>query len=255
MKKIFALVCSALLIGFSSCSSDDEMDNSLQFPSKKLTKIEVYDDNKELALIETFTYDNQGRWIKSEYDLKQWNSTDPSYEPEIRTETLTYSNDKIIFTDAIYADKEVFTVKDNRIVSRYTTGYEEDVDTYHYSNGYLVKIGEDYADFEYTNGNLTKSKEYQTYTITYTNIPDKLGFSIFEASYNDGAINVYPNNPLYQFGYFGKRSKNLIESINSNYSPLDGYSYSYELDKDGYVSEMKKRRTSGGYETYKFFYQ
>lgn len=251
MKKILLFVCSALLIGFSSCSSDDDNGDSPLTPSKKLSKIEVYDDNGELYEVQNLTYDNQGRWIKTEY-IERLYGIDPSNRPENNIRTLTYSDNTIKYSGDGYT--EIFTLKNNLIVSRQEEG-STDIYNYQYSNGYLTKIGQDYADFEYTDGNLTKSKEYRNYTITYTNIPDKLGFSIFEPSFNDGAIDVYPDNPLYQFGYYGNRSKNLIESIKSNYSTMDGYSCSYILDKDGYVSEMEKRRNGGGYSTYKFYYQ
>ena len=251
MKKILLFVCLALLMGFSSCSSDDDNGDLPQNPSKKLSKIEVYDDNGDLLYIETFSYDNQDRWIKSELELQRWYTNDPEYKPEKRIRTLSYTNNSIKYSDDGYT--EIFTLKNNLIVSRHEEG-STDIYNYQYSNGYLTKIGEDYADFEYTNGNLTKSKEYRNYTISYTNIPDKLGINIFEPSFNDGSINVYPDNPLYQFGYYGNRSKNLIESIKSNYSSMDGYSCSYTLDKNGYVTEMEKSRNGGGYETYKFYY-
>lgn len=253
MNKLFSMVpvFAALFLGLNACSDDDGGSDIPQTPSKKLVKIEVYDDNNDLSYVETFTYDNQGRWIRSERDLKQWLGE----KPDMRVRTLTYSDNNILYSDSYKNYNEVFEIDNNKIKSRYREGNEEDVYTYHYSDSYLVKIGEDYADFEYTAGNLTKYNGYWKYEITYTNIPDKLGLNVFEPSYTNEYIQVYPNNPLYQSGYTGKRSKNLIKTIKSNYSSLDGdYTYSYKLDKDGYVTEMVENDSYRD-NTYKFYYE
>lgn len=253
MKKILLFVCSAFLIGFSSCSSDDEEEPEFNYRfGNTITKIEQYDRQGKLIGTEVFTYtdDEEGKWIISDYIDNEVGSI-----TSIR-EYLLSKNGKTIkyFKDIGRADSEseVFNIVDNRIVSRCDTDSRDDIYNYSYSNGYLTSIGNDYARFEYSGNNLVKSIEEGTYTITYTDILDNVGFSIFDVGFNDGAIQVYPNNPFYQRGYLGKVSRNLIKSIRGN----DGtnISYSYKIDNEGYILEMIEEGNYPEYMKYKFYY-
>lgn len=248
-------MCSALVLGLYSCSSDDKED-AIELPSKKLSKVESYGDDGTLWDEETFSYDAQGRWIKSVTESKTWTSdgSDPNYKPDPVVQTLSYSGDKITYSFLGY-DKytEEFTLKNNRLYSR------DDEYIYHYENGYLMRISDDYANFSYSDGNLVKIIEEDgesEYTITYTDDIDKLGINIFEASYNDGDVDIRYNNPLYQFGYFGKKSKNLISTIKSRYNngKTDTMYCSYKFDSEGYVTEMIVRGGNWNYKKYKFYY-
>jgi len=253
MRKITFLLFTVFIL--FSCSSDDPItDNgSSSKPQRRIAKIETFHESSSWMYhaTEIFTYDSQGRWIRSEYNRTDGDSN-YGY-----TNILSYSENTIIFKEVESSTNEkIFKVNKNLIVSREDAKWH-DIDEYHYSNGYLTRIGEDkdnpYAKFEYTNGNLTKVDEglEGISTITYTDYPDKMGFSTYSASYNDGAVELTLNNILYQFGYFGTKSKNLIKSINTT-------SYSYKFDSEGYVTEVVevyiyqgKTETS----TYKIYYE
>lgn len=254
MKTITLTFLSVLILLLNSCSSDDPLtdDNGGNSkPQRRITKIETISTYRNTT--ETFSYDKQGRWIEH---IEKWNN---DYNNSMRVYTLTYSENVITYSgkyieNEYQADYDIdtFELKNNIIISR------NNKTPYHYSNGYWVQIGESYGDFEYTNGNLTKVIEgkgesgEKTYIITYTDYPDKMGFCPYETSYNDTAIGVNPANILYQFGYFGKKSKNLIKSINNSTS------YSYKFDNEGYVTEIVEKETYQGttdITTYKIYYE
>ncbi|MDU1905166.1 MAG: DUF4595 domain-containing protein [Dysgonomonas sp.] len=244
MKKLISIILSVLVL--YSCSSDDPLTDTggNSKPQRRITKIErsnIYGNRTE-----TFSYDSQGRWI----GYKRIYS-----DGEVLTETLSYSGNTIIYSGDNFSTV-TFELKNNVIVSRSKKNNNGST-PYLYSNGYWMKIGEDYGDFEYTNGNLTKVIEGGAiYNITYTDYPDKMGFCPYEVSYNDTAIGNNPANILYQFGYFGKKSKNLIESVSSTWG--DKMNYSYKFDNEGYVTEIVEKETYQGITettTYKIFYE
>jgi len=249
MKKITFTLLIALLVGFNSCSSDDPINNggNPNSTQRKITKIEKLNQQGTVFSTEIFTYDSQGRWIKSE----------ETSDNQVKTKTLSYSANSISFRDNYYNEETTFELNKNIIISRGDKTY----DKYHYSNGYLSRIGTGgYADFTYSNGNLIKVVEDDGdsyYDITYTDYPDKLGINIFEPNYNDGDLDVRPNNPLYQFGYFGKKSNNLIKTIKGKYynGNTDTYNYSYNFDNEGYVTEMIMQGGYPSYIKYKFYYE
>ncbi len=250
MKKITTLILSVFII--YSCSSEDPLTDTggNSKPQRRITKIETTGTYRNRT--ETFSYDNKGRWIDHK---EKWND---DYNNSMRVYTLTYSENVITYAgkyieNEYQADYDIdtFELKNNIIVSR------NNKTPYRYSDGYWVQIGENYADFEYSNGNLTKVIEGGAiYNITYTDYPDKMGFCPYEVSYNDTAIGNNPVNILYQFGYFGKKSKNLIESVSSTWG--DKMNYSYKFDNEGYVTEIVEKETYQGITettTYKIYYE
>lgn len=241
MGKSLIYLYAIILCVFNACSSDDISDPA----DKKISRIESILNNGSESSTEYFSYDNQGRWIKSE--LKK------SYNNYIHTKTLSYSGNTITYDDGWGYDIITFKINNNRITSR---GDNSELDNYKYSNGYLVAIGTDYAEFQYSGENLVNVTEYNTYSITYTEYEDKVGFNIFDVDYNDGGVKACFNNSLYQFGCFGKKSKNLIKSIKMNDKTI--LEYNYELNNDGYVTEVTEIDTSNStpyYATYKIYYE
>lgn len=230
MNKILLFICSALLVGLGSCSDNDSEDNTGittggGYSRKTLSRIEVYDYKDNLKSKETYLYDNKGRWIGS--DLSSYYT--PDSEEHLSRKTVLYSDNqiKLKLQDDLtnsYTRDYRYEVKDNLIIYWEEVGYEDGGYAYVYSDGYLTeKQG---SHYEYSNGNLVEiAGKYNPHDISYTDIPNKTGF---------GELNSL--NPLYIDGYFGKSSKNLIEST---YSRSGGNNYySYILDKDGYVTEM-----------------
>jgi len=250
MKKFTFTLLTVLLIGLYSCSSDDPLTDTggnSNTSQRKITKIEKLNQQGTIFSTEILTYDSQGRWIKSE----------ETADNQVKAKTISYSANTITFRDNYYNEETIFGLKNNLIVSR----GDESYDSYHYSNGYLSRIGTgSYADFEYSNGNLSKVVEDDGdsyYNITYTDYPDKIGINIFEPSYNDGDLEVRPNNPLYQFGYFGKKSNNLIKTVKGRYynGNTDTFTYSYSFDSEGYVTEMIAQGGYPSYIKYIFYYE
>lgn len=256
MKQLFTYLCVILFCVFNACSNDEE-DNNIAYPDRRVSKIEYSYNNSTSHDTEYFTYDNQGRWIKSEHTHYYYDNYNNAHTLT-HTITLSYSNNSITYNAIEYSngdeleDKEdvTFKIDNNLITSR---GDNSELDKYRYSNGYLSGIGFNYADFEYSNGNLVKVVEHDIYTITYTEYEDKIGFSTFDVNYNDGSVALTLNNPLYQFGYFGKKSKNLIEAIKINNETY--LQYIYEFDSDGYVVDVLERRWGSVYRTYKIYYE
>jgi len=235
MKKLVLFLCSALIIGFNSCNSDEPLvdDGGNPIPTqRKITKIEIVGYDGILKSTATFNYNNKGQWIA--YQLVR-NNEDNDLREKF---SISYIQNTIIVKNDIpdrFSEDNIsrtMTLNNKGQIITNTDIY----DSYTYNNDYLIGMtldGRDYVSFEYSNGNLIKCKEGNyTYNITYTDIEDKIGLNIIPFDYNDGDCKMSPNNPLYQFGFFGKKSKNLIKSVSN------GLKYTYKLDQEGYVTEI-----------------
>ncbi|WP_101689416.1 DUF4595 domain-containing protein [Dysgonomonas massiliensis] len=239
MKYLLALFTVVML--FTACS-DDEDNSNIGYPSKTLKQVDIFNEEDHLIKSIYLYYNDKGQWIKSKYE-----EYEETYIYTYNT-TLSYTDDKILYTSTSEhwdGGTVEFAIKENRIITATRFG---DVDYYTYSDGYLSQIGSSdkvYDRFEYTNGNLTRSFNVDegSLNLKYTNTPDRLGINII-GYYTD---TFDPASPLYQFGYFGKRSKNLIKSIGKT-------NYSYTLDNEGYVTEIKIEYGSGAIRIYKLYY-
>lgn len=242
MKQLFIYLCAITLCVFTSCSSDnddedeDKNDNIIQhpMPERKISKIEYLSSDGIVTDTEYITY-KDNRWTKSVIK-REFND----YQ---QITTISYRSKAIIITSNRYDSRleksETFALNDKGyIISR--NGYEGHSSTFHYENGYLRSIdayNSNYsARFNYSNENLVNIvdgiEDKHEYIITYSNIEDKMGINFIPVYYEDVIITF--NNPLYQFGYFGKKSQYLAKSI-KNIDNNEITIFDYELDSEGYV--------------------
>lgn len=255
----FLLFVSIVLLSFVGCSDSDNEDIVKQ-PSRRLVKMECFDNEGNQVRRMTFDYDHKGRWIGST------NQDDRgSYFFYINGSTVVnyYGNEiEVVRPYGRETITDIYIV-DNNIITAKKESYKSS--KYEYEDGYLIRVGEDYKlnEYEYTNGNLTKVSEMDdayVYNVKYTDIPDKMGVNMFDILNPSIIVSVTPENPFYQLGYLGKRSKCLIHSVSDKYdnNPI---TYSYILDQEGYVQEMveESQQSIGsyvyGYLKYKFYYE
>lgn len=260
MKQLFTCLYVILLCAFNSCSSDDENNDSSNpkpiFPLKKLSKIEEVNDNKVLYTY-NFIYDN-GKWIKY---IGNRNNED------ILFFTLSYDSNTITLKDELRDENDkgntsqIFTLNNKgQIISGVDPSGGSVSMGFGYENDYLTIFRANFINYEYSSDILTKaiSKNFGEYIIKYTDIEDKIGFNVISVTGNGGRVSVSFNNPLYQLGYFGKRSKYLVQSIKAQYLD-ETLVYNYELDKEGYVTEVSISSSgtwgSGGVTSYKIYYE
>jgi len=270
MKKLVLFVCSALIIGFNSCSSDDPLtDNgggNSNSSHKRITKIDSNQQKGAKLTSFHYTYDSKGQWI--EYLWKKDNGS------RINNSSLTYSGNTIIQKD--YDDENSLTTitytlnNQNLIISQ--IGDPHSVNSnweYKYDNGFLKNIyylseGKVYISIElgYTDGNLTSWKESKGrhYSFIYSDIENKTGLNIspiiedFNSEHPKIRLDIMP---LIQQGYFGKLSKNLVKEIreeNTIYSYIQ-MAYDYTLNNDGLVDRFYLKNGSDYVlGEYKFYY-
>jgi len=274
MKKLLLFVCSALLIGLTSCSSDEPLvdggeDNS-NTTFKCITKIDSYWKNGILSSSYHYTYDSKGKWI--EY---LWKDEDEDGH-RINNSSLTYSDNTII--QKKYDDENSLTTitytlnNQNLIISQIGDTYNKNSKwEYKYENGYLKNVHFTYKDevdvsleLSYTNGNLTTWKEStgRHFSFVYSDIENKSGINISPIATNYVQIPLEPAisidmMPLVLRGYFGKLSKNLIKEMreeNTIYSPTK-YIYDYTFNNNGLVDKLFLNNGSNyTVGEYKFYY-
>lgn len=234
-----AMMCCAVVAGFSSCSKDDDQPNEPKV-KMQLTGITITEDN-ETTVLSDFTYDNEGR-------LTSYKVDDNGYK---KTYTYTYNGASI-------------AVKCTYPGNSYTL-------TYNLTNGLVSSVtdSDGYMDtYSYTSNNMTKWKESVNYPgfnssdIIYlweggNPIRETVGSHIINYSYSDqlcyignlqtlfddySSIDVelmggsYWDPFLQHQGYFGNLPKNLVTSAINN-GEVD-WTLSYELNSNGYPTKI-----------------
>lgn len=214
-----------LSLSFSACSSDDDENYNENLPKKVCTN-----SNSQ--------YDAQGRLISSS-----------SYK-------VTYYQDSIVVNSASTADHEfvyIFYLNEKGLIDKYMMSHYNAAlklgDTYEYNDqNQMCKRG----SFEcvWKDGNLIQIKD-----TTNGEIIQSYKYSDQEYIGNVAEFIGYPDIPsswctfLWDYGYFGKRCKNLC--IEADFPSLNmRYFYEYTLDDEGYVSKIKRSyiHTSNGYQ-------
>lgn len=252
MKKTFRLIGMGLMalavsVNFAACGSDDDDDDDGSVNGSRIVSITTTWTDDEDVEVRRFDYDNAGRIIKVTYDYS-YADEDNDYT------TYEYSDSKIIETE--YEDDDVFsneyTLTDGKITSckkqrimsgkTYTMGEEY----YEYDdNNYMTQarsinqngISTSQSTYYWEDGNLVaitqKNNSYaMTVNYTYTDINASAGYNTPDIGYDGEHV-------LYNQGYFGTKSKNLIKSEGSD-------EYNYEMKGNKVI-----RRTHNDYiETY-----
>lgn len=236
-KHLFLLIIS--MVAFAACSKDDGEKSG---PSVK--KVVDFSD---------LEYDSQGRLIKSREYPEIVYGTD-----EIR---VRVNNDGVYyyFTFYLNADGLVDSYKAN--YNDFDTGAELIPETplKYDETGHLIASGND--TYTWSDGNIVKIRR----------TPGTLRDIVFKYSQEEykGNIAEYIGNPtfgygettwcsfLVDYGYFGKRCKNLCVQIDDfladTETPTEGSSqdkYEYTFDESGYVTRVVKTymHYSNGYQ-------
>ena len=241
MSRLFKLFYLLLLVlFFAACSKSD--DNPTQTTSGCTLESlkEVFGGNVTGAFY--FTYDNQGRVARVDYDTR--NST--------KFETYTYSSDRIVVSGtALGNGTAVYELDGSGKVIKYGNA------TFSYnSDGYLVKMvdvngpNSTTANYIYQNGNLVKLDQVGQY-----GLPQPVNNSvIYEYDLSQSSSSA-PGDPItftatHRPGlgkYFGKGSANLVkkEIIRMQNQPEETRVHTYTRDARGNIT-LVSTATAGG---------
>lgn len=237
MKKLFIIVAALFVaVSFSACSDDDE--GGGKAPTKIRYVKSIVDDNGSFV---QFDYDQQNRIIKYEYNDHRDGSTDLF--------TLTYNGDVVEIKEK-KGPNFATTIRlnaDNNATSAFTyvEGNKSTTINYTYDKGNLIRSenndGFIYA-YKWLNGN-----RYYDGENSVNPDSDKPNFPILTYSkYYTPKCNIDLTNFYFsgfvspQSFFLGNHSANLPESEITYYEEQgkDGFKYSYEFDKDGYISKV-----------------
>ena len=262
--KTFRLVGMAILamimcVNFVSCK-DDEPDGGENgnLKEKKLVKIEEqYSDYTESY---TYKYDKDNRLSSLLYKYGE-------SEDDMSETIFEYLSNSIEEKEDDYLDvKYIYDTNINNRISKMEKPYgmNGDVLLSYDENFNLIETKstseEDYYyKLTWNNDNIVKLiSDRGLYDITYTNNENKnLSFALLA-----GIEDFMLDSPLFyvhpELG--GIKTKNLVEKITYNensettsYSKT--YSYSYEFDKDGYVTRIKIIESDGDESGFKLYWE
>lgn len=200
MKKDLLLMLLTVII-FSSCKKSPPLVNQTYG-----CKISVFEHVGTESYF--FTYDDQGRVTKRNYDNKQ----------SERYTSFTYESDRIVVADFIYGQRIYYLDAKGRIVSQGDWHFK-------YNNeGYLIEAAEVRRDLKYVESYSYGNGDLIAITVL-RQIPGSSSNSSVSLSYNSEPLqdlsliaNSYPPSHLSFLGpfkgellpFFGKLSKNLI---------------------------------------------
>lgn len=233
--------CIILLLAWvaGACSKDDDGDgfgNDDRFNRRKVSRI-YSDSGLEPGYDLKFTYDEKGE-IKKIVEI--WSEKDE--QEKARNEYEFTFTDHAISVSGNNDDRgNSFTVErplnEQRYVSRCTTGYH----TYD-QEGHLLTTGRD--TLVWKNGNLVggnEPTEIELLEYKYTNKENKanIDFSVALFYSYDRPDSYY--SYLDALGYYGKNSRNLLEST-------CWCTYTYKYDKEGYVIQITETATPDNYD-------
>lgn len=238
-----AMVCCALVAGFSSCSKDDDGPNG---PAVKmqLEGITITEGNSTTTL-SNFVYDNQGRLTS--YDVND--------NGDNETVTYTYHSSYIEMNESD-GYKRTYHIENGVITSIGTNTYDG-TDSYEYLNGNMVKWTEDsryYISYSWENGSPVRetvvnsgSSDYVT-SFGYSELPCYMGnFQTLFDDYSSVQVEFIGGSfwdPfLQQQGYFGNLPKNLVTSAKAQRN--SEWQLSYEVNANGYPTKIMGKDDSG----------
>lgn len=246
IKKV-TLFCASIVLcfGFCGCSSDDDENTNSSSNEKKLVKIIKTYEGGEVTTI--FNYDNQGRlltvkkdgsfgenysyvWSDNNESVKVLDNSGEDFELRIvdglvRSGFWHSLNQTLIFT------------YDKSRLSSYDCGYDY---------GY-------YGDISWDNNSISQSNNSE---FIYCGKTCK-GYNPYIVDYVDG--NPFYNLAIAQPRLFGLHVNQLLEKIKEGNN--DEISFSYELDKEGYLVKLTATYHSdevcddGDTETYEYTWE
>lgn len=231
-----ALVAIALGVSLTSCSKDDptKEESGTVVNEKKLTKIDFSDGHTSYGYI-SFTYDDKGRLTKAE----QINDSDYSF-----TETMIWGDDAVkINTSEKYNGEEFNNSYTIPLVNGLVQSYSQYTPIYNQSNK-LIEWGKERAKTTIIwDGDklVSATKNYYDhvydYTLTYEKSCNKGYFpllgDLIEVGHGNYLFLAHPE-------LLGLRTTQLPKTMSYTYDNKDSNvdSFSYELDKEGYISKM-----------------
>ncbi|GEM_PF-1059642 len=251
MKKIFLLMMLLATVFVACSDDDDEKDDDKPTGKVKLVSkiMESDSDGSEEIL---FEYDKNGLISKMKDEEETYEFT---FE-ETKITVKTYGEGNVKF-------KEEYKLNDKGLVTscQYNTSYSSTeglenfkTDFYTYDdNNQLIKCG----DYTYTwqDGNIIEQKHNTSFGYNYA-------YSYFPNEYKSylgwfvGGLEDFSNHFLMDYGYMGKRNKNLVKQTKEIQNhDLSTYTYEYEYDSDGYVTSIKEYTGTELNKTYTITYK
>jgi len=226
----------------NNTGNPDSLDNPNTGNSNIVSRLICYNVFEGGKVTIDYTYDNQNRPSKINFNGNSWMSF--SYP----------STDKIQIGEN--GTTLTFTLNNDGYVIK--TDVDYDGSLYEYLNGYLQKeiIEGKYGSsthFTWGNSNLLSvicedwEGKIDTTTYSYGTLPNKESNIApwSPPTFEDfGLFLVLPSN------WFGKTSKNLVSSM--NYNDSWGESYRYETNSNGYVTKVYTTSIKSGTESLKF---
>lgn len=242
------LMAMALSFNFAACSDEDENGgggSGLEGASKRLTQMYVQningDGNNEFDL----QYDNEGRVTQISSTWEDFNATytysysgnevtihcsfldesETGYDTDPDYSTITYT-----LNDKGYATSGSGQLSGSRMNYIFT-----------YTDDYLVEVTEQYDNWtphvDESNRILSDGLilPYDWNMVEYTDIPNKGNFFIHYANEVD-IFDCFEYYELYWANLGGKAPKYLPAKV--AYSDDDFWTFSYDLDNEGYVTTI-----------------
>ena len=257
-----AMMAAALSFNFMACSDDDEPNGGNGGGSgsgdatKRLTRIYVqaeWDTNNETV----FQYDSEGRVTEMDITYDHHSSGDTW------TDYYTYSyNGNEVTVDVDYAgdgpeyreqESSTYALNDNGYVTngvKTTNSGREIQYTFNYTNDYLVSAAiiqenentSDNISNQIISDGLILPDEWDT--IEYTDISNKANFFFhYSGEYDIFDFSTFEYGELYFANLAGKAPIYLPQKVKDRSG--NEYNYSYELDDEGYVTEMTITHSKG----------
>lgn len=259
MKKCYfvlmALFCATAL--FTGCSDDDDKEDEknngqgsgMEILSKKIVKMISHNDSGSERFIYLYDYDKNNRLSKIT-EVEEDGTV-------VETSDIVYEDNKVTITNSSSENKSVIQLQDGKAVSfiEYWDGDRID-HTYSYSGKYLSR---DYA--KYFNGGdsdfeevgvadvvfTVKDANLETMSYVYTsqdkneNVKSRFEYSDLD---NNICFDVYfliLNEYPFLLDVAGDRYQKLpakIIIVDDNGVEKEVTSYTYEVDKDGYITKI-----------------
>ena len=219
-----ALIAIVMCVNFAACSDDDENDpNTPPTAGKRLVTITEDEDKAYL------NYNSKG-WLE-QVTFTDEDPLNVSYSNQTATLTWGGANPEL----------EGEYVYDNLLRSvKYKNNSKSCV---YDTEGHLIKLGDEELVWE--NGNVVSIKEGGDVT-SFTYYTDK-----------ENKYYSFISDPIFfvEDSYFfaahpqllGKMSKNLVKTYDDGYYQ---YNYTYETDKDGYITKVVETDSDGYSTTY-----